>query len=43
MSDLLLYSLLGLLGVLALLRPAGRGADTPDPKVSAGRLTEPWP
>jgi hypothetical protein len=43
MSDLLLYSLLGLLGVLALLRPAGPGADTRDPKVSAGRLTERWP
>ncbi len=43
MSDLLLYSLLGLLGVLALLRPAGPRAGTRDPKVSAGRLTERWP
>jgi hypothetical protein len=40
MSDLLPYTLLGLLGVLALLGLAGRGADTRDPESSAGRLTE---
>jgi hypothetical protein len=40
MSDLLPYTLLGLLGVLALFGPPGRGADTRDPEFFAGRLTE---
>jgi hypothetical protein len=40
MSDLLPYTLLGLLGVLALLGLAGRRADTPDPEFLAARLTE---
>jgi hypothetical protein len=40
MSDLLPYTFLGLLGVLALLGLAGRAADTRDPQLSAGRLTE---
>ena len=40
MSDLLPYTLRGLLSVLALLGPAGGGADTRDPKFSARRLTE---
>jgi hypothetical protein len=43
MSDLLPYTLLGLLGVLALLGLAGPGADTRDPEVSARRLTEQQP
>jgi len=40
MSDLLLFTLLGLLGVLALLGLAWWGADTRDPEFFAGRLTE---
>jgi hypothetical protein len=40
MSDLLPYTLLGLPGVLALLGPARRGADTQDPQFFARRLTE---
>jgi hypothetical protein len=40
MSDLLPYTFLGVLGVLALLGRAGRGADTRDPEFSARRLTE---
>jgi hypothetical protein len=40
MSDLLPYTFLGLPGVLALLVPAGRGADTRNPEIFARRLTE---
>jgi hypothetical protein len=40
MSDLLPYTLLGLLGVFALLGAAGRGADTCDPHFLPDRPTE---
>jgi|tagenome__1003787_1003787.scaffolds.fasta_scaffold6263189_1 hypothetical protein len=40
MSDLLPYTLLGLPGILAVLGPAERGADTRKPESFARRLTE---
>jgi hypothetical protein len=40
MSDLLPYTLLGLPADLAVLGPAGRGADTRNPQFFARRLTE---